>query len=450
MTVHRPAWRGLRGRTPSRLDRRRGRGRRSPWHSTTARVWPHRACSWSPAPAPSWRSSTRPSSTSPSRRSSTPSPGRRSGDLSWVLNAYNIVFAAFLIVFGRLTDLVGRRRVFVAGVLLFTVASLLCAVAPSVVAAGGRAGPPGSRRGHARAGVPGPRDRGVPRRPAGPRDRPLGSDRGRRRRTRTAHRRRPGRARRLALGVPDQPPVRAVAVWAGPPPASSRAGLPGVVRCPTCRARPCWPQPWRCSTSRIIKGGDWGWTSPAAIATFAVDGRPARRCSSAARGGTARRCSTRRCCGSRPSASPRRHGRGRASASSPTCSPTSSGSSTSGGTTSSGRSGAGAGRARRRGRRRRLGPLADRHGYRLFVVPGAVVWAGAYLWYHQQVGTDAGVLGRVAAGPGPQRHRCRGDPPAARQCAPWPPCRAGATPPPPPSCPAPASWAACSASRSWS
>ncbi len=34
----------------------------------------------------------------------------------------------------------------------------------------------------------------------------------------------------------------------------------------------------------------------------------------------------------------------------------------------------------------RLGPLADRHGYRQFVVPGALVWAGAYLWYHEQVG----------------------------------------------------------------
>jgi predicted acylesterase/phospholipase RssA/CRP-like cAMP-binding protein len=34
----------------------------------------------------------------------------------------------------------------------------------------------------------------------------------------------------------------------------------------------------------------------------------------------------------------------------------------------------------------RLGPLAERHGYRLFVVPGALVWAGAYVWYHQQVG----------------------------------------------------------------
>ena len=36
----------------------------------------------------------------------------------------------------------------------------------------------------------------------------------------------------------------------------------------------------------------------------------------------------------------------------------------------------------------RLGPLADRHGYRAFVVPGALVWAGAYIWYHQQVGLE--------------------------------------------------------------
>ncbi len=36
----------------------------------------------------------------------------------------------------------------------------------------------------------------------------------------------------------------------------------------------------------------------------------------------------------------------------------------------------------------RLGPLAERVGYRAFIVPGALVWAGAYLWYHQQVGLE--------------------------------------------------------------
>ena len=53
------------------------------------------------------------------------------GQLSWVLNAYNIVFAAFLVAAGRLADLIGRRRVFISGLELFTVASVLCAVAPS-------------------------------------------------------------------------------------------------------------------------------------------------------------------------------------------------------------------------------------------------------------------------------------------------------------------------------
>jgi NTE family protein len=52
--------------------------------------------------------------------------------LSWVLNAYNIVFAAFLVAAGRLADLIGRRRVFISGLELFTIASVLCAVAPSL------------------------------------------------------------------------------------------------------------------------------------------------------------------------------------------------------------------------------------------------------------------------------------------------------------------------------
>ena len=52
--------------------------------------------------------------------------------LSWILNAYSIVFAAFLVVSGRLADLLGRKRAFINGVTLFTIASVLCAVAPSV------------------------------------------------------------------------------------------------------------------------------------------------------------------------------------------------------------------------------------------------------------------------------------------------------------------------------
>ena len=58
-------------------------------------------------------------------------PGTSLSALSWVLNAYNVVFAAFLMAAAGLADLLGRRRVFVFGLGLFTVGSLLCAIAPS-------------------------------------------------------------------------------------------------------------------------------------------------------------------------------------------------------------------------------------------------------------------------------------------------------------------------------
>jgi NTE family protein len=51
--------------------------------------------------------------------------------LSWIFDAYSIVFAAFLVASGRLADLLGRKRLFQVGVVLFTAASALCAVAPS-------------------------------------------------------------------------------------------------------------------------------------------------------------------------------------------------------------------------------------------------------------------------------------------------------------------------------
>src|SRR5215469_1787373 len=52
--------------------------------------------------------------------------------LSWVLNAYAIVFAALLVPAGRVADRVGRKRIFVSGLLVFAAASALCALAPSV------------------------------------------------------------------------------------------------------------------------------------------------------------------------------------------------------------------------------------------------------------------------------------------------------------------------------
>ena len=52
--------------------------------------------------------------------------------LSWILSGYTIVIAAGMIGAGRWTDRLGRRRVFLAGVGVFTVASAICAVAPGV------------------------------------------------------------------------------------------------------------------------------------------------------------------------------------------------------------------------------------------------------------------------------------------------------------------------------
>jgi NTE family protein len=59
-------------------------------------------------------------------------PAEDISSLSWVLNAYNIVFATFLVAAGKLADLLGRKRMFIYGVAVFTVASGLCAVAGTV------------------------------------------------------------------------------------------------------------------------------------------------------------------------------------------------------------------------------------------------------------------------------------------------------------------------------
>jgi EmrB/QacA subfamily drug resistance transporter len=49
--------------------------------------------------------------------------------LQWVVNAYTLTFAGFLMLGGRCADLLGRRRVFIAGTALFSISSLACALA---------------------------------------------------------------------------------------------------------------------------------------------------------------------------------------------------------------------------------------------------------------------------------------------------------------------------------
>src|ERR1700710_2902434 len=49
--------------------------------------------------------------------------------LQWVISAYAIFFGGFLLLGGRLGDILGRRRVFMSGLSLFTMSSLLCGIA---------------------------------------------------------------------------------------------------------------------------------------------------------------------------------------------------------------------------------------------------------------------------------------------------------------------------------
>jgi EmrB/QacA subfamily drug resistance transporter len=54
-------------------------------------------------------------------------------NLTWVINAYLITFGGFLLLAGRVGDLVGRKRVFLAGIAIFTAASIVCGLAGSEI-----------------------------------------------------------------------------------------------------------------------------------------------------------------------------------------------------------------------------------------------------------------------------------------------------------------------------
>ncbi len=53
-------------------------------------------------------------------------------DLQWIVNAYTITFASFILTAGALGDRIGAKRVFVVGFLIFVIASLGCALAPNL------------------------------------------------------------------------------------------------------------------------------------------------------------------------------------------------------------------------------------------------------------------------------------------------------------------------------
>ena len=57
--------------------------------------------------------------------------GFSQASLAWVVNAYLLTFGGFLLLSGRLGDLLGNKRVFLGGVVSFTIASAVCGLAPS-------------------------------------------------------------------------------------------------------------------------------------------------------------------------------------------------------------------------------------------------------------------------------------------------------------------------------
>ncbi|WP_191908024.1 MDR family MFS transporter/patatin-like phospholipase family protein [Nocardioides cynanchi] len=311
--------------------------------------------------------------------------GTSIGSLSWVLNAYNIVFAAFLIVCGRLTDLLGRRRAFIAGVVVFTVASALCGAAPTVsllVAArvlqalGAALLVPASlalvveafpeeRRAHAIGlwGATAAVAAGL-----GP---PLGG----------ALVQLGGWRWAFLVNLP----FGVAAIWAARSSlVESRA--PGRRRLPDLRGAALLALCLGVLNLGIVKGGDWGWASPTVVGSFAA---------------------TAVLLGLFVLSS-RAH---RSPLLDPALLRIPSFSIASLATVLAGlgfyaylltnilwlqyvwhygvlRAGLALvpGALMAAVVAARLGPLADKHGYRVFVVPGAVVWAGAYVWYHQQVG----------------------------------------------------------------
>ena len=161
--------------------------------------------------------------------------GMSESGLQWVVNAYALLFGGFLLLGGRAGDLIGRKRVFLAGLVLFTVASLLCGFANGetwLIVARGAAG---ARRGARLAG--GPLDRYDDlqgRAGAGEGARRLGGDRRRRRRRRAAARRDPRRDALLAVDLLRQ---RAGRDRDLPPLAPLRAGVEGRARAQELRPR---------------------------------------------------------------------------------------------------------------------------------------------------------------------------------------------------------------------
>ncbi len=180
-------------------------------------------------------------------------------DLSWMLNAYNIVFAAFLVAAGRLADLMGRKRVFILG--------WRCSPSRPGCARSPKASGNWLRSVCCKASAQrfwyrlrwGWSSR--PSRPSGARTgSTCGVRRGHRRGPRPADRWRPHRGGWLAVGVPGEPSAGVFAVLAARRAlVENRAA--GRRRVPDVRGAVLLAFALGLLTLGLIKGPDWGWAS---------------------------------------------------------------------------------------------------------------------------------------------------------------------------------------------
>ena len=212
--------------------------------------------------------------------------------LSWVLNAYALTFGGLLLLGGRAGDILGRRRVFIAGIALFTAASLaggLATSAPWLLAARAVQGVGGAIASPAvLALIIGqlPRGQGTD-----PRAQHLHRRRHGRRFARPGARRRHHRMGVLALGPVHQradrhPRGPAPRRGSCPNPSASPAGSTWPARSPRPRACPPWSTPSSSAASH-------GWGNRADPRRLRRRGRAAGRCSWSTRPGS--RSRSRRC-----------------------------------------------------------------------------------------------------------------------------------------------------------
>ena len=177
-------------------------------------------------------------------------------DLQWVVDAYALTLAAFLLTAGVLGDMYGRRGMFAIGLVLFSLASLTCGLATTPLDAQPVPGRPGRRRGHHVRHLAGPDRPGLLRQGAGHGHRRL-RRRGRRGRGhRPAGRRGHHQRHRLAVDLLPQHPDRGGGRGHHPDQGGERqdlrraGGSTGSASSPSRRRSSCWCSPSSRATPR--------------------------------------------------------------------------------------------------------------------------------------------------------------------------------------------------------